>query len=138
MPDIPPNAPDVALSSANSDDGTRDTLEFELLEAERALRKLLTREAGQRYWLRWIAVGTGGLVIIGMAAALWILASRLFWGPIVVGSPAFSVAIIAAPIISITAITVALFVGAFRKFDDKDLETMGNGLSGTTKLMRGF
>ena len=138
MPDIPPNAPDVALSSASSGNGARDTLEFELLEAEQALRELLTREAGQRYWLRWIAVGTGGLVIFRMAAALWFLANRIFWGPIVVGSPAFSVAIIVAPIISITSITVALFVGAFRKFDDKDLETMGNGLSGTTKLMRGF
>lgn len=137
MAKIPPNAADVVPPSEDPGNGRREDVEFELLEAERAIRKLLTREAGQRYWLRWIAVGAGCLVIFGMASLLWHLAHSVFWGPVVLVGPAYSVAMLVAPILSITTITVALFVGAFRKFDDKDIDTMSNGISGAASFMRG-
>ncbi|MGV6802129.1 MAG: hypothetical protein ACWA5L_09440 [bacterium] len=38
---------------------------------------------------------------------------------------------------SITAITIAFFVGAFRKFEDKDIEKMGNGVANAANMMRG-
>jgi len=44
---------------------------------------------------------------------------------------------IVAPIASITAITVAPFVGAFRKFDDRDMETIGTGAASTFNMFRG-
>jgi hypothetical protein len=132
---IPSNAADLAPSSdrARSEDLER----LELLETDRALRTLQKREAGQRYWLRWIAVFTGILVIGGMSAVLTHLVHRTFWGPFHFASGAFSVAMIVAPIASITAITVALFVGAFRKFDDKDFETIGSGAANTFNMFRG-
>lgn len=133
MAEIPPNAADVVPPSSFRN----EELEFELLEAERALRKLLTREAGQRYWLRWIAVGLGIVVVLGMAYTLAHLLHHTFIGPFHFASPAFSVAMVVAPITSITAITVALFVGAFRRFEEKDLETMGNGVAGAANFMRG-
>ncbi|WPZ30776.1 hypothetical protein T8A63_07375 [Sulfitobacter sp. OXR-159] len=137
MTKIPPNAADVVPPSNGPENGRREDFEFELLEAERALRKLLTREAGQRYWLRWIAVGAGCLVIVGMASLLWHLAHIVFWGPFVLVGPAFSVAMLVTPILSITTITVALFVGAFRKFEDKDIDTMSSGIAGAASFMRG-
>lgn len=137
MADIPANAADLTPPSDPARRVELERLEFELLETDRALRILQKREAGQRYWLRWIAAGTGIFVILGMAAALTHVVHSTFWGPFHFASSAFAVAIIVAPIASITAITVALFVGAFRKFDEKDLETMGNGAAGVYSTFRG-
>ena len=134
---IPSNAADLAPSSDLTRSEDLERLEFELLETDRTLRSLQKREAGQRYWLRWIAVVTGILVIGGMSAVLTHLVHRTFWGPFHFASGAFSVAMIVAPIASITAITVALFVGAFRKFDDKDFETIGSGAANTFNTFRG-
>ncbi|MGA0543622.1 hypothetical protein [Neotabrizicola sp. VNH66] len=64
------------------------------------------------------------------------LVHNTFWGPFHFASGAFSVAMIVAPIASITAITAALFVGAFRKFDEKDLEALGNGAAGAYNTFR--
>lgn len=65
------------------------------------------------------------------------LVHSVFWGPFVFVSPAFAVAMIVAPVVSITAITVSLFIGAFKKFDDKDLETIGNGAMGAAGMFKG-
>ncbi len=78
----------------------------------------------------------GIAVIFGMTAALTHVVHSTFWGPFHFVSGAFAVAMIVAPIVSITAITVALFVGAFRKFDDKDLETLGSGAAGVYNAFR--
>lgn len=137
MVDIPTNAADLTPPSDPARRAELERLEFELLETDRALRTLQKREAGQRYWLRWIAAGTGIIVILGMAGVLTHLVHSTFWGPFHFANGAFSVAMIVAPIASITAITVALFVGAFRKFDEKDLETMGNGAAGVYNTFRG-
>lgn len=137
MVEIPQNAADVVPPTEDSRRVDRERLEFELLETDRALRSLQKRERGQSYWLRWIAVGTGCVVIASMATVLTHLFHSLFWGPFFFAGSALAVAMIVAPIASITAITVALFVGAFRKFDDKDLETVGNGAAGAYSAFRG-
>jgi hypothetical protein len=98
---------------------------------------LKRREYGQRRAIRWIAVATGIVVILGMAAILTHLVHSTFWGPFHFASGGFSVAMIVAPIASITAITVALFVGAFRKFEDNDIEAIGNGAAGAINMTRG-
>lgn len=132
---IPPVDPDLDHLDAPQN-ARREELEFELLEAEASLKRLAHREIGQRYIIKWVAVSVGVTVILGMAAALWHMVQSVFWGPFVFANAAFSVAMIAAPITSITAITVALFIGAFRKFEDKDLDSMGNSISGAANFMR--
>ncbi|WP_273283207.1 hypothetical protein [Pseudooceanicola atlanticus] len=137
MPDkIPPVDPDLSQRDPTRDK-RREELEFELLEAEAKLKQLAHREIGQRYVIKWVAVVSGVLVIIGMACALTHLVHKVFWGPFVFASPAFTVAMIVAPIASITTITVALFVGAFRRFEDKDLESFGNGVNAGASVFRG-
>jgi len=112
-------------------------LEFELLEAEAALRRFSHREVRQRYIIKWLAVATGVIVILGMAGVLWHLVHNAFWGPFLFANPAFSVAMIGAPVTSITAITVVLFIGAFRRFEDKDMETASNGAAAGASFFRG-
>jgi hypothetical protein len=135
---IPTNVAEVDGGDGLTDDApSRNELEFELLEVERALSRLLHREINQRYIIKWIAIISGVVVILGMAAALAHLVHMAFLGPFLFASAAFSVAMIVAPVISITTITVAMFVGAFRRFEDKDLEAMGNGAVGAAGFIKG-
>lgn len=135
---IPTNVAEIDGGEDPTDDApSRTELEFELLEAERALSTLLHREINQRYRIKWIAVTTGVVVILGMAGALAHLVHMVFWGPFLFANAAFTVAMIVAPIVSITTITVALFVGAFRRFEDKDLESFGNGVNTGASIFRG-
>ena len=137
MPDdIPPYDPDLS-PNPTTHNARREELEFELLEAESSLKRLAHREIGQRYIIKWVAVITGVIVILGMAGALWHMLHSVFWGPIIFANAALTVSMIVAPITSITTITVALFVGAFRKFEEKDLDTMGSGVAGAANFMRG-
>lgn len=132
---IPPNAPDVG--QGNGQHSNREVLELEVLDLEAKLKSLAQKEIGQRYAIKWIAVVTGGLVILVMFAMMAHLFHQLFWGPFFVASPALAVAMIVAPVASITAITVALFIGAFRKFEERDFEHIGNGLVNGTAIVRG-
>jgi hypothetical protein len=132
--DIPPLDPS---SSTNNRSEDYERLELRLLRMEAENQELKRREYGQRHTIRWIAVVTGILVIVGMGAVLTHLVHRTFWGPFHFASGSFAVAMIVAPIASITAITVALFVGAFRKFDEKDLEAMGHNAAGVYNTFRG-
>lgn len=128
---IPPLDPSPSTTNRSAD---YELLELRLLRMEAENQDLKRREYGQRRAIRWIAVITGMIVIVGMGAVLTHLIHSTFWGPFHFASGAFAVSMIVA---SITAITVALFVGAFRKFDEKDLETMGNGAAGVYNTFRG-
>ncbi|THF81171.1 MAG: hypothetical protein E8G75_08160 [Sulfitobacter sp. SK025] len=67
MPDdIPPIDPDL-IQDGSSQHAGREELEFELLEAEASLKRLAHRELGQRYIIKWVAVSTGVIVILGMS-----------------------------------------------------------------------
>ena len=134
---IPENAADLVEPSITGEREGFEKLEARLLETDRAFRAMQMREANQRYWLKNIAVATGLGAILGMSLLLTHLFHQTFWGPFHFASGAFSVAMIVAPIASITAITVALFVGAFRKFDDKDMETIGSGAANSFNMFRG-
>ena len=50
---------------------------------------------------------------------------------------AVAIALIVVPIASITAIVIALLIGAFRKFDDKGIRSMGGGISGAAMKIYG-
>ena len=118
--EIPPTDPDLeSLETVKS--------EFDLLEVNAKLERERYREAGQRYWLRWIALGFGVIVIFGMAVVLW----RAFT------VETSSVGTIIAPIVSITTITVTIFVAAFRKFEAKNLDTVGGGVTRGATMLRG-
>ena len=132
MAKIPRNVAEVEgeLASVSSQDKT----EFELLETERLLRKLQRREYGQRISLRWIAVATGLIVIVCMGLGLAHVMHSIglySYRPI---NASLYVALVVAPILSITSITVALFIGAFRRFEDRDLDTATDGAASAFKF----
>lgn len=113
-----------------------EELELEVLQLEAKLKRIQSKEQGQRYQLRWVATFVGLIVIVGMAAMMSHLLHQIFWGPFTLVSPAFSVAIVVAPIFSITGITIALFVGAFRKFEDGDMEAISSSAVSGARLLK--
>ena len=131
---IPSNAP--SLSVAVTNEKREDSQELKLLGLEATLKGLANREIGQRYLIKWIAIGTGVGVILCMFGILVHMFHQFLWGPFIAASPALSVAMIVAPIVSITTITVAIFIGAFRKFEEKDLEALGNGTLGALNAFK--
>lgn len=91
-----------------------------LLAAEAKAREYDNREVDQRYWLRWLAVVVALALIWGFWSILrheahYLLALRRAGAP-----AALLVAIIVAPIVSMTTIALALLVAAFRGYKDGD------------------
>ena len=117
---IPPVPRDTADS--NQTRRGQEQREFELLELEAKGRKLQNLESSQRLLLRWLSVALGVIVIVAMMAALCHMAHAALSPSIQYISPAFAVASIVAPIFSITAITVTILIGAFRRFGDRDVD----------------
>ena len=90
------------------------------LRSEVSLRRLRQREIGQQLIVRWIAVITGAAVMLFMA---FIFAYHLFYQPLLPIHADFSWVMIVVPATSLTVIATALLIAAFRRFEDKDLET---------------
>lgn len=122
--------PDVIAARISSELERRQTeAELKLLESEAKSKTLNNSEIHQRIWLRWGAVTAACIVIVAMALVMMHLVHKTFWGPFSFTGTAFKVAMVVAPIASITTITVSLLVGAFRNFDDKDMEALHKGIS---------
>jgi hypothetical protein len=135
-PSIPTNAVAAEDATATSD-LSRDKLEADLLASEAKLLRLAGKEAGQRHVIRWIAVSTGLVVIAGMFGVLYHTLHMISWWPWLRPPSTFMIVIVAGPVASITTITVALFIGAFRKFEEKDAESAANGVSTGIGWFRG-
>lgn len=134
---MPENIPPIDEDPSPYSSKLLERAELEALDAESKLRTLVQKEIGQRYTIKWVALVTGLIVIVGMASLMAHLIHQVFHGPFMFVNTAFSVAMLVAPILSITAITVALFVGAFRKFEEKDLENVGSTLASGINTIRG-
>lgn len=120
---IPPVEPRADDSSSEQERQAR--LEYAMLEASAHARRLQTRDHDQRYTLRWVALVVGLLSLTFMALFLHYMSQRLLHGPFLLVPSSFAIAAILAPIVSITTITIALFVASFRKFRDGDGDAMG-------------
>lgn len=136
MPDerIPRSDPDVNTREQGRGD---ETFQLEALKAESDLRKLAHKEITQRIFLRWVAVATGLAVIAGMAWILKLVICAALSEPGLAAAASLPSALVIAPIASVSAITVALFVGAFRRFEDKDMQDAGGGVSAAMRVARG-
>lgn len=105
-------------------DGISSALEATELGADAEIRKSDLADRWQRRWIRWIAIAVGVLVIIGLSSLLYHLTHNVFNGTSGSLPASVLVAVFVAPIISITTITVFLFLGAFRRFKDNDLDKL--------------
>jgi hypothetical protein len=117
--------------------GSQLDVEARLLEISAQVQGLLSNERTQRIRLKWISATVGLLSIGGMSLLLWHVMHHIFAHPSGLLHPTVAIAFYIGPIISITTITVTLFIASFRRFEDKDLEAAGAGLVGGIGIARG-
>ena len=92
------------------------------LSAEGEFRKLRDHEVLQRIGMRYAAIVIALAVIALMAFFAKHVLDRYFVGPVVLVPPAVAVALFVAPIVSVSAVTIMLLIGAFRRFKEDDIE----------------
>ena len=106
---------------------------------EKKRRQLANRDFSQRFWHKRVAVYVGIMAVSLLFALLGLSAFNAIWMPpeSKIDNAAVAIALIVVPIASITAIVIALLIGAFRKFDDKGIRSMGGGISGAAMKIYG-
>ncbi|MCW2308810.1 hypothetical protein [Rhodobium gokarnense] len=132
MIDVPPI--DAQPEAEKAQPQRQTNIEFRLLEASAKAKENLNREADQRYYLRWLAVIVALAIIFMMSFALFHMSHNVIWGTILTVPATYAIALVVSPIISITAILIALFIAAFRGFKKDDEE---NFISAAKDGMRG-
>lgn len=109
---------------ANPEDN--NNLEFTSLQWEAKSRQIDLREREQKLQARWVALVVGCLVLLFMAG---ILLYHLLCKSLLSETDEFSWTMVVTPIASITVITAALLIAAFRRYEDKDLDKIRDGAS---------
>lgn len=118
-------------------DGRMDSLESRLaaieadksakaLSAEDQYNKLLQHEVFQRICMRYAVILIAVAVIaIMVTLAVYVMCNYVYF-PIAYVSPMVTIALYVAPVLSISAITIMLLIGAFRRFKDDDIEQVNS------------
>ncbi|MCJ8506561.1 hypothetical protein MUU53_01400 [Rhizobium lemnae] len=99
-------------------------LEATSLDADAHQRILVIREIRQRILMRYMAVSIAILVIVGMSVMSYHVFKQLLVGPVVFVPGLVMVSLFVAPLLSISAITIMLMIGAFRRFKDEDMDNV--------------
>lgn len=135
--DIPVQSPQ-SLESAEEVKSEFDSLDARLVKIEEqldlgklshesAMRDLLISEIRQRISMRTWSLRIAISIMVFMGFVLFYTMHSIRIGPFLVAPQSVTVAIFAAPIISITTLAVVLLVGAFRRFKDEDINNVSMG-----------
>jgi hypothetical protein len=125
--------PQDPLAGSPELDGRLDGLESRLskiendradkaLSAEDRYNRLLQHEVLQRIAMRYAGIAIALIVIWIMVCFARYVLDLYFIGPVILVPPAVAVALFVAPIVSVSAVTIMLLLGAFRRFKDDDIE----------------
>ncbi len=94
------------------------------LSDESTHRGLLISEVRQRIRMRYTAFGLAVVTMVFMAVTVWHTVHSYFWGSLITVPQSVAIVMFLAPITSITAITIVVLIGAFRRFRDDDMDNV--------------
>lgn len=120
MPKVPEVDNQPTHAGDPSPEGRLEAIELRVLDADAKAKEKGNREADQRYWLRWLAVGAAALIIVGMSCLLAHVSHRLMTLKAFGSSTSYVIALYVAPIFSMTTLSIALLIAAFRGFKETD------------------
>jgi hypothetical protein len=133
VPPVDTVAEQTPAGSAVPDRSRYEDIEFRLLNADARAKDNINREHDQRYFLRWLAVIMTVVLMLAMGCLLGHVAHS-FKGLSNAGlAAAFLIALYVAPIVSMTTLSLALLVAAFRGYRDGDEKA---GFSAATEGMK--
>ena len=134
---LPIGEPGESLSDDSSPNipDRREELEYDRLETDVEILKSFKNEIDQRIIIkkRAMIVGITVMCLFFAVLACAIHSVNCMQSEFMMKNVAVAIALIVAPIVSITAIAITFFIGAFRKFDDRDIRTAGLGLAEAAK-----
>jgi len=135
----PAKVPDVDVDDQNAPEEAPQPDQYEAialrsLDADAKAKENVNREANQRYYLRWLAVIACVVIMIGMGTMLSHVVHKLMTLKTFGAPSAYIIALYVAPIASMTGLSVALLVAAFRGFKDGDGDTSASALSEGAKV----
>ena len=139
MPNIIPENESANVAGLDEILKRRDALDIDRLASDLEYSKAVTKEINTSIFIKKVAVYFGICVVLIFFAVLAFAICNVIWMPpeLRVDEVAIVIALIVAPFTSITAIVIAFFIGAFRKFNDRDIQTMGNGFSNLAMKVSG-
>ena len=139
MPNIIPENESTNVAGLDEILKRRDALDISRLASDLEYSKAVTKEINTSIAIKKVAVYFGICVVLIFFAVLAFAICNVIWMPpeLRVDEVAIVIALIVAPFTSITAIVIAFFIGAFRKFNDRDIQTMGNGVSNLAMKVSG-
>ncbi len=97
--------------------------EFQLLKHENQFREIGIRSAKQMYRIRWTAIGISSLLLLGMTVLLAIAVRKLFFVESSTLPVSLQVTAYLTPIVTMSAISIAVLVAAFRGYHESDKNT---------------
>jgi hypothetical protein len=109
-----------ATTKSEAEDRRFSDIELRLLDAGAKSKENFNREADQRFNLRRLAVLVAVFLIIGMGIMLYHVAHAVFTPHYFEKPFMYVVAVLVAPILSMTTVSIALLVAAFRGFKGSD------------------
>lgn len=127
---IPPPTEDLTLAHDAVSELERRIARLELegdsarLSDESTHRGLLISEVRQRIRMRYTAFGLAVVTMIFMGVTVWHTVHSYFWGSLITVPQSVAIVMFLAPITSITAITIVVLIGAFRRFRDDDMDNV--------------
>lgn len=114
-----------------------ENAEYNNLIAETGLVKWQGREVAQRVWIRIAATFLATTVIGAMFFAFYHILHQIFGFRYLLLSPGALIALVVAPIVSISGITIALLFGVFRGYKDTDAAAAGAAVAASITAAKG-
>lgn len=136
---IPDYDPDTELSDFLNDgwDYRFQKAQYDNLLAETALAKEQKREIGQRIWIRWLAVLLSTAVVGAMFYAFYHIQHQIFGFRYTFMQTGAMIALVVAPVVSISGITIALLFGVFRGYKDADAAAASAAVAASVTAAKG-
>lgn len=111
--------------------------QYDNLLAETGLVRWQAREVAQRVWVRIFVSVLAALVIVAMFVAFYHILHHVFGFRYLMLNSGALIALVVAPIASISGVTIALLVGAFRGFKDVDAAAAGAAVAASVTAAKG-
>lgn len=128
-PELEPKATGQELSRI-------EEIEIRILDAEARSMENGNRETDQRLWLRYVAVAVCIAIIIGMGCMLSHVVHKLMTLKTFGAQSAYIIAIYVTPILSMSGLSIALLVSAFRGFKEGDGDASTKAIAEGTKAAK--
>lgn len=136
---IPEFDPAIGLmdTSAIDLDGRFKQAEYDSLIAETALVDVQRREIRQRIWIRAFVVIMTAVVVALMFCAFYHILHQIFGFRYMFMQTGAMIALVVAPVASITGATIALLFGVFRGYKDADAAAAAAAVAASVTAAKG-